>query len=237
MTRSIDTLKKMAGEKAAEYVESGMVVGLGTGSTAVYATHAIGQKIQDGRLHHILGIPTSEQTAQQAQEAGIPLTTLDDHPVIDLTIDGADEIDPDLNLIKGLGGALLREKIVAAASKQMIIVGDERKVVAQLGTLAPVPVEVIRFAQRPLREFLTSLGAQVALRLDDEGKRPFITDEGNIILDCTFPGGIPAPAALAQTLIAQPGVVEHGLFLGLATLAVVASPQSVRLLKRTTSGE
>jgi len=233
MTTAVDTLKKMAGEKAAEYVESGMVVGLGTGSTAVYATLAIGQKLQDGRLQHILGIPTSEQTARQAREAGIPLTTLDDNPVIDLTIDGADEIDPDLNLIKGLGGALLREKIVAAASKQMIIVGDERKVVTQLGTLAPVPVEVIRFAQRPLREFLTSLGAQVALRLDRETEaRPFITDEGNIILDCTFPGGISDPAALAHTLIARPGVVEHGLFLGFATLAVVATPDGVKLFER-----
>ena len=118
MTADITELKKMAGERAAEWVESGMVVGLGTGSTAVYATRAIGQRLQDGRLHHILGIPTSEQTARQAQEAGIPLTTLDDHPIIDLTIDGADEIDPHLNLIKGLGGALLREKIVAAASRR-----------------------------------------------------------------------------------------------------------------------
>lgn len=234
MTEDIAKLKKMAGERAAEWVESGMVVGLGTGSTAVYATRAIGQRLQDGRLHHILGIPTSEQTAHQAQEAGVPLTTLDDHPVIDLTIDGADEIDPHLNLIKGLGGALLREKIVAAASRCMIVVGDMRKVITKLGTLAPLPVEVIPFAQRPVHNYLTSLGAQVALRHDKElGQRPFRTDEGNIILDCTFPQGIDDPAALAQTIIAQPGVVEHGLFLNLATLAVIATPDGLQILRRS----
>ncbi|MBP6469062.1 MAG: ribose-5-phosphate isomerase RpiA [Chloroflexi bacterium] len=234
MTADITELKKMAGERAAEWVESGMVVGLGTGSTAVYATRAIGQRLQDGRLHHILGIPTSEQTARQAQQAGIPLTTLDNHPMIDLTIDGADEIDPHLNLIKGLGGALLREKIVAAASKRLIIVSDARKVITKLGTLAPLPVEVIPFARRPVYDFLTSLGAQVALRPDrDLGQRPFLTDEGNIILDCTFPQGIDDPTALAQTIIAQPGVVEHGLFLNLASLAVIAAPDGLQILKRS----
>lgn len=234
MTVDIAELKKLAGERAAEWVESGMVVGLGTGSTAVYATRAIGQRLQDGRLHHILGIPTSEQTARQAQEAGIPLTTLDDHPIIDLTIDGADEIDPHLNLIKGLGGALLREKIVAAASRRMIVVSDARKVIAKLGTLAPLPVEVIPFARRPVYDYLTSLGAQVTLRRDRElEQRPFLTDEGNIILDCTFPQGIDDPAALAQTIIAQPGVVEHGLFLNLATLAVIAAPDGLQILKRS----
>ncbi len=234
MTVDIAELKKLAGERAAEWVESGMVVGLGTGSTAVYATRAIGQRLQDGRLHHILGIPTSEQTARQAQEAGIPLTTLDDHPIIDLTIDGADEIDPHLNLIKGLGGALLREKIVAAASRRMIVVSDARKVIAKLGTLAPLPVEVIPFARRPVYDYLTSLGAQVTLRRDRElEQRPFLTDEGNIILDCTFPQGIDDPATLAQTIIAQPGVVEHGLFLNLATLAVIAAPDGLQILKRS----
>ncbi|MBK8987019.1 MAG: ribose-5-phosphate isomerase RpiA [Chloroflexi bacterium] len=232
MSREAAELKRMAGEKAAEFVASGMVVGLGTGSTAVYATRAIGQMLQDGRLHHIYGIPTSEQTARDAQEAGIPLTTFDDHPVLDLTIDGADEIDPNLALIKGLGGALLREKIVATASRQMIIVGEARKVVAQLGTLAPLPVEVIRFARRPVYDFLCSLGAQPTLRLArGGGERPFLTDEGNYILDCAFPGGITDPAALAQTIIACPGVVEHGLFLGLASLAIVADTDGLTLLQ------
>lgn len=233
MTPSTEELKKMAGEKAAEFVQSGMVVGLGTGSTAVFVVRAIGQKLQDGRLHNILGIPTSERTARQAEAAGVPLTTLNDHPHIDLTIDGADEIDPHLNLVKGLGGALLREKIVAAASAQLIIAGDQSKLVDQLGTSAPLPVEVIPFAQRPLQAFLAGLGAQVTLRLDKEtGAWPFITDEGNVILDCAFPGGIPDPHALAQTIIARPGVVEHGLFLGLADLAVVAADSGVMVLPK-----
>jgi ribose 5-phosphate isomerase A len=230
----VTELKRMAGERAADFVESGMVVGLGTGSTAVFATRAIGQKLQDGRLHHLLGIPTSEQTAREAAAAGIPLTTLDDHPHIDLTIDGADEIDPHLNLIKGLGGALLREKIVAAASAQLIIVSDRSKVVTRLGTLAPLPVEVIRFAQRPVYDFLCSLGAQPVLRLVKGAERPFITDEGNIILDCTFPDGLTNPAALAQTIIACPGVVEHGLFLHLATLALIAGDEGVTTIRRET---
>ncbi len=231
----VTELKRQAGERAAEFVASGMIVGLGTGSTAVFATRAIGQKLQDGRLQHILGIPTSEQTAREAAAAGIPLTTLDDQPHLDLTIDGADEIDPHLNLIKGLGGALLREKIVAAASAQLIIVSDRRKVVARLGTLAPLPVEVIRFAQRPVYDFLCSLGAQPVLRLaKGNGERPFITDEGNIILDCTFPGGLTDPVALAQTIIACPGVVEHGLFLNLATLAIIAGDEGVTTLRRET---
>ena len=234
MTTDVTQLKKQAGEKAAEFVASGMVVGLGTGSTAVYATRAIGQMLQDGRLQRILAIPTSDQTAREAREAGIPLTTFDDHPIIDVTIDGADEIDPHLNLIKGLGGALLREKVVATASKRLIIIGDERKIVAKLGTRAPVPVEVIQFAQRPVCDFLTSLGARVTLRRERNGEeRPFITDENNIILDCTFPQGIDDPAALAQTIIARPGVVEHGLFLNLATLAVVAAPDGIKILKRS----
>jgi len=234
MAASIEELKKAAGEKAAGFVASGMVVGLGTGSTAVYATQTIGQMLQDGRLHNILAIPTSDETRQLAQESGIPLTTLDDHPHIDLTIDGADEIDPNLNLIKGLGGALLREKVVAAASARLIIVADERKIVDRLGTRAPVPVEVIQFAQRPAHDFLAGLAAQVSLRRAENGSaRPFITDEGNIIWDCTFTGGLDDPAVTAQAIIAQPGVVEHGLFLGLATLAVVATTDGIKLLKRT----
>ncbi len=232
MTPDVAELKKMAGEKAAEFVESGMVIGLGTGSTAVYATRAIGQKLQDGRLRHVLAIPTSAQTARQAQEAGVPLTDFDAHPILDLTIDGADEIDPQLNLIKGLGGALLREKVVAAASKRLIIVADERKLVAKLGTRAPVPVEVIQFAQRPTHDFLATLAAEVRLRQAADGaERPFVTDEGNVIWDCAFLNGLDDPAATARAIIAQPGVVEHGLFLGLATLAVVATTDGVQIFK------
>jgi ribose 5-phosphate isomerase A len=226
---SLDDLKRQAALKAVEFVQSGMIVGLGTGSTAVHATHAIGEMLANGRLHHILAIPTSQTTAQQAQQAGIPLTTLNQHPEVDITIDGADEIDPHLNLIKGLGGALLREKIVAIASQRVIIISDERKRVSQLGSRAPVPVEVIRFAQHPVTHYLQSLGARVVLR--QENDETFITDEGNIILDCHF-GPINEPQQLAQAIRQRPGVVEHGLFLNLATKAIIASSQGLDIVSK-----
>ncbi len=228
----LDELKRRAGEKAVELaVQPGMVIGLGTGSTAVHAVRKIGQLWRAGKLPDIIGIPTSEATAQEAAKFGIPLGTLADYPVIDVTIDGADEIDPDFNLIKGLGGALLREKIVASASKQMVIVADYRKKVTQLGTRAPLPVEVIPFAERPVTDYLFSLGARVEKRLV-AGSRPYRTDENNIILDCTF-AGISDPANLAQMIRAQPGVVEHGLFLGLATAVVLATPNGVEILAKS----
>jgi len=223
-----ETLKRMAAERAVEYVQSGMVVGLGTGSTAVFAVRRIGALLAEGTLQRIVGIPTSDATARAAEQAGIPLGTLDDYPAVDVTIDGADEIDPQLNLIKGLGGALLREKIVAAASRRLVIVADESKRVAQLATRAPVPVEVIRFARRPVAGYLASLGARVVERQRDG--RPFITDEGNVILDCHF-AGLSNPRQMAQLIRAQPGVVEHGLFLGMATEAVVAGAGGVVVLE------
>ena len=233
MSKSIEVLKKEAGEQAAAYVESGMVVGLGTGSTAVHAVRAIGQMLGNGRLHNILGIPTSEETRREAERLGIPLTNFDENPVIDLTIDGADEIDPNFNLIKGLGAALLREKIVATASKQMIVVIDNRKVVDKLGTRAPVPVEVIPFARQPVAAYLKSLGARPVLRLDREtGQNPVITDENNIILDCWFDGGLDNPVEMGRAIRSQPGVVEHGLFFNLATRAVVAAPEGIKILER-----
>lgn len=228
----IEELKRQAAEKAVEQIESGMVVGLGTGSTAVYAVRALGRLLQNGRLSHIIAIPTSEATAALAREWAIPLTTLNDHPVIDLTIDGADEIAPNLDLTKGLGGALLREKIVAAASKRNIIIADHTKLVEKLGSRAPIPVEVVGFAERPLTLFLESLGAQVVRRSAKYGSgNPFITDEGNIILDCHV-SPLDNPAAFAQATISKPGVVEHGLFLGLATQAIVAMPDEVVTLSR-----
>ncbi len=226
---AIEELKRQAAERAVEYIQSGMVVGLGTGSTAVFAVRRIGELLAEGRLQRIVGIPTAEVTAREAERAGIPLGTLDDHPVVDVTIDGADEIDPHLNLIKGLGGALLREKIVAAASRRLIIIADDSKRVEQLATRAPVPVEVIQFARRPVADYLASLGAQVVERRKD-GER-FITDEGNLILDCHFPG-LPNPSEIAQLIRAQPGVVEHGLFLGMATEAIVAGERGVLVLER-----
>ncbi len=226
---TIEELKRQAAERAVEYIQSGMVVGLGTGSTAVFAVRRIGQLLAAGRLQRIVGIPTAEVTAREAERAGVPLGTLDDHPSVDVTIDGADEIDPHLNLIKGLGGALLREKIVAAASRRLIIIADAGKRVEQLATRAPVPVEVIQFARRPVADYLASLGAQVVERR--KGGERFITDEGNLILDCHFPG-LPNPSEIAQLIRAQPGVVEHGLFLGMATEAIVAGERGVLVLER-----
>ena len=226
---AIEELKRQAAEQAVAYIQSGMVVGLGTGSTAVFAVRRIGELLAAGRLQRIVGIPTAEVTAREAERAGVPLGTLDDHPSVDVTIDGADEIDPQLNLIKGLGGALLREKIVAAASRRLIIIADDSKRVDQLGTRAPVPVEVVVFARRPVADYLASLGARGVERRQD-GER-FITDEGNLILDCHFPG-LPNPSEMAQLIRAQPGVVEHGLFLGMATEAIVAGERGVRVLER-----
>lgn len=226
---AIEELKRQAAERAVEYVQSGMVVGLGTGSTAVFAVRRIGELLAAGQLQRITGIPTADVTAREAEHLGIPLGTLDDHPSVDVTIDGADEIDPQLNLIKGLGGALLREKIVAAASRRLIIVADDSKRVEQLGTRAPVPVEVVPFARRPVADYLASLGARVIERRKN-GER-FITDEGNIILDCHFPGLL-NPPEMAQLIRAQPGVVEHGMFLGMATEAVVAGKRGIVVLER-----
>lgn len=227
----ITELKRQAAETAVTFIESGMVVGLGTGSTAVHAVRAVGRLLQQGALQNIVAIPTSEQTARDAEALHIPLVTFDTHPVIDITIDGADEADPNLDVIKGLGGALLREKIVAAVSKRFVIVADHSKRVTQLGSKAPVPVEVIPFAERPVADYLQSLGARVEKRLDKVGERPYRTDENNIILDCYF-GPIPQPRQLATAIRQQPGVVEHGLFLGMATDVIFATPDGIVSLTR-----
>lgn len=223
------SLKRIAAEKAVEYIQSGQVIGLGTGSTVNYAIAKIGKLIREGALKDILAIPTSKQTEKLAKEEGIPLTTLEEHPVIDLTIDGADEVDPLLNLIKGLGGALLREKIVAKASKQEIIVVDDSKLVEALGTKAPLPVEVLPFAWKLLEKELAKLDCKPMLRLKD-GER-FLTDQGNYIFDCYF-SSIKDPYALEQKLNDIPGAIEHGLFLDLADMVIVASAAGVKILKR-----
>jgi ribose 5-phosphate isomerase A len=225
-----EELKRATGYRAAEYVQSGMVVGLGSGTTARYATLCLAEKLRSGGLHNIVGIPTSEATAELARQGGIPLTTLDEHPAIDLTIDGADEVDPRLNLIKGQGGAQLREKIVAFASRIEIIVVDSSKLVQKLGTLAPVPVEVIRFGWHSTQAALERTGGVVTLRL--KAGVPFITDEGNYILDCRYNPAIVDPANLATAIKVIPGVVEHGLFLGMAQRVVVASPDGVQVLEK-----
>jgi ribose 5-phosphate isomerase A len=220
-----DQLKQAAGERAVEWIESGMVVGLGTGSTTVFAIRRLGELVGSGQLAEIVGIPTSQASEQLAQEVGIPLTTLADHPTIDLTIDGADEVDPEWNIIKGGGGALLREKVVAQASLREVIVVDDGKLVERLGSTRAVPVEVLQFAWKPEADYLADLGAEVVVRRADGGE-PYVTDEGNWILDCTF-APIADPGRLAAQLSRRAGVVEHGLFLGLATDLVVASATGV----------
>lgn len=223
-------LKKQAAERAVDFVESGMVVGLGSGSTTLYAVRRIGELVREGGLKDIVGVPTSESTAAEARRLRIPLTTLETSPVVDLTIDGADEVAPNFDLIKGGGGALLREKIVAQASQREIIVVDESKLTPVLGTKWAVPVEVIPFGWIPEGNFLASLGADVKLR-QTAGGEPYVTDQGNWILDARF-GPIEEPAALAAAMVARAGIVEHGLFLELATDVIVAGPNGVRHLGR-----
>jgi len=221
--------KRLAAWQAVEAVESGMVLGLGAGSTALLAIQRLGQLIAQGRLDNILGVPCSEQVAAQARAAGISLTSLEERPSLDLTIDGADEVDPQLNLIKGGGGALLREKIVAQASRREIIVVDESKLSPKLGTRWPLPVEVVPFGWPGQAAFLESLGARVKLRRGDRDQ-PFVTDGGNYILDAHF-GPLADPAGLAARLQERAGLVEHGLFLGLADEVIVAGRDGLSRLK------
>jgi ribose 5-phosphate isomerase A len=222
--------KRQAAEEAVTFIASGMVVGLGHGSTAIFARRRIAEFLKTGRLKAILGVPCSHLVEQEARLLGIPLTSLEEHPLIDVTIDGADEVDPQLDLIKGAGGALLREKIVAQASRREIIVIDESKLVSNLGTHKLLPVEVCTFGWRTQAEYLQSLGARVEVRKEGDGG--FVhTDQGNLILDCAF-GPINQPAALAALLDARSGIVGHGLFLGLATDVICAGPEGIRHLRR-----
>lgn len=217
--------RQRAAERALDYVENGMAIGLGTGSTASFMLRGLAARLAEGRLQRIVGVPTSEQTAALARELGIPLTTLDQHPSLDLALDGADEIDPHLRLIKGLGGAMLREKIVAASAKRFIVMASDRKRVERLGERSPLPVEVVAFGMPLCMRRLAALGGKPVLRRDRTGA-PFVTDEGHLILDCHF-GVIADPEALATAICAIPGVVAHGLFLGMASLAVIAGPDGV----------
>jgi ribose 5-phosphate isomerase A len=221
---AVDQRKRAAAERAVEWVESGMTVGLGTGSTAVWAIRAIGAALQDGRLHDIVGVPTSRVSEHDARAAGIPIATLAERPVVDLTIDGADEVDPALNLIKGHGGALLREKVVAQASRREVIVVDDSKPSPQLGTKMSLPVEVLQFAAAIERAYLESLGAHVTQRGGEA--TPFVTDEGNWIYDCAF-GPIDDVDRLSAQLHERAGIVEHGLFLGLTSDLLIAAETGV----------
>jgi ribose 5-phosphate isomerase A len=230
MTDPRDALKQAAAMAAVALVQDGMIVGLGTGSTAAFAIDGLIARVRDHGLK-ILGIPTSEHSAKQARDGGITLTDFAHHTKVDLTIDGADEIARDsLNLIKGLGGALLREKIVAAASDRLIIIADEPKLVTQLGETAPVPVEVVAFGWETTALRLTKLGARPVLRQAADGAA-FRTDSGNLIVDCHF-GPIADPVALEDALSSVVGVVETGLFIGLASAALVATPGGVLRFNR-----
>ncbi len=223
--RDVELLKRRAAEAAVRHVEPGMVVGLGAGSTSLKALECISERLAQGTLTDILGVPCSDQVATDAQRLGIPLTTLESHPAIDLTIDGADEVDPQLRVIKGGGGALLREKIVAQASAREIIIVDDRKLSAQLGVQWALPVEVIPFGLRAHVDFVAGLGATVQARTGFDGC-PFRTDSGNLILDCRF-GPIDDPESIAAALERRAGIVEHGLFLDLVTDLIVASPADI----------
>lgn len=219
--------KEAAARASVKFVHDGDVVGLGTGSTAQYAVRLLADQVRSGL--RIQGIPTSIGTRDLAQGLGIPLTTLDQFQEIDVTIDGADEINPQLCLIKGGGGALLREKVIASASRKLVIIADSSKQVAVLGKF-PLPVEVIAFAQPLIEKRIAGLGAEVRERLSADGKA-FVTDEGHRILDCNF-GHIDDPAALANALKAIPGIVEHGLFVGMADIVLIAKDDQILQLEK-----
>jgi ribose 5-phosphate isomerase A len=221
-------LKQAAAESAVALVEDGMILGLGTGSTAKLAVEVLGKRVAEGL--RVIGIPTSEFTGKQARSLGITISTLDDYPQVDLTIDGADEVEHGtLNLIKGRGGALLREKIVASASKRLAIVVDESKLVDRLGSQFAVPVEVVPFGWRSAERKLQGLGANTKLRPGSDEK-PYVTDGGHYIVDCGF-GPIADPTKLERELNSIVGVVEHGLFLAMATQVIVAAEDGIRVLR------
>ncbi len=226
-----DDLKKQAAEAALAHVRAGMKLGLGTGSTAAHFIDALAARVRAGL--DVIGVPTSQETARQAREGGIELSSLDETPRLDLTIDGADEIGPGLVLIKGGGGALLREKIIANASQRMLVIADESKVVATLGAF-PLPIEIVAFGIGATRIAIETaagrLGLDGELVLRQHAGREYRTDGGNVILDASF-GPISDPQALACALAAIPGIVEHGLFIGLASSALVAGAGGVREIK------
>ena len=227
-TEKSELLKRKAAEKAVEFIKSGMVLGFGTGSTFKHVLDILAEKLKSKEIKNIIGIPTSEKTKVLAEKLNIPCGKLSDHPTLDLTIDGADEVDNKLNLIKGGGGALLREKIIAQASKKYIIIVDESKLSNYLGEKWSVPIEVIKIALEVETKYLQSLGAEVILRKNENGK-PFITDEGNYILDTNF-GAIKNPKKLDKKLNKRAGIAEHGLFINIVDRVISASDNGIKSL-------
>lgn len=228
-------LKKLAAQKAIEYVQNGMVLGLGTGTTVFHFITILGEMLANGELNNIIAVPTSESTASLAHSLHIPLTSLSKYPSLDLAVDGADEVDPHLNLIKGLGKALLREKVVESHANQFIVIVDESKVVQKLGQKQPLPVEIIQFEADAHVRWLNTLGCKATLWLEDDGK-PVITDNGNFLARCWFNHnsgqGINNPYQLARTLAERAGIVEHGLFLDMAERVIVAGINGLQILER-----
>jgi ribose 5-phosphate isomerase A len=225
-----DTRKARAAEEAVREVVSGQILGLGSGSTAAIAVTRIGERFQHGELRDIVGVPTSEATRAIAERYGIPVAPIDAYAAIDLAIDGADEVGPGLDLIKGLGGALLREKAVERKAKRFVVIVDDSKLVARLGTKAPVPLEVAPASWRDLLEPLRTLGGDPILREGPSGART--TDQGNYLIDCWFRAGIADAHALAARFEAIPLVLEHGLFLGMADVVIVADAHGIRRIDR-----
>jgi ribose 5-phosphate isomerase A len=225
----MEQLKQKAGEEAAKRIVNGQKIGLGTGSTVRYFLEVLGRRLAEGDLSDIVGVPTSERTETIAHSLNIALTTLEEASVLDLCVDGADEVDPKLNLIKGLGGALLREKIVASASRYFIVIVDKAKIVKKLGQDCPVPVEVLPFGWNITAEQIIAIGGKPMLRM--ENASPYKTDQGNHILDCHF-GAIESPEDLGRQLDSFPGVLGHGLFLGSADEVIIGTPDGVEVLKR-----
>jgi len=230
----VQELKRKAAEKAVEYVRPGMVLGLGGGSTAALAIKRIGELVQEGKLDDIYGVPCSTKVEARAREYGVPLTSLDDEAELDLTIDGADEVDDDLNLIKGGGGALVWEKIVAEVSRREIIVVDESKLSAVIGTNEPVPVEVLYFGLRTHRAYLEELGAETSIRTVENGTK-YVSDNGNFIIDCDY-GAIEEPRRLAAQIKQRPGIIDHGLFVDYADDVIVAGEDGIRHLRADRHG-
>lgn len=219
----LEMRKREAALRALDLVTSGTTVGLGSGSTARYFVEGLGERLRDGALRDVNGVPTSDGTEALARRHGIPIAELGEHGV-DIDVDGMDEVTPALDAVKGLGGAMAREKIVAAAARRFVLIGDDRKRVTRLGERSPVPVEALPFGVRRTGQRLRELGARPVLRL--VGEQPYRTDNGNLVLDCHFDGPFD-PAGLADALGALPGVVEHGLFLGMAARAFVATDTGV----------
>ncbi|KAK3040744.1 hypothetical protein RJ639_029266 [Escallonia herrerae] len=236
-----DELKKIAAYKAVEFVESGMVLGLGTGSTAKHAVSRIGELLQQGKLHNIVGIPTSKITHEQALSVGIPLSDLDAHPVLDLAIDGADEVDPFMNLVKGRGGSLLREKMVEGACKKFVVIVDESKLVKHLGGSGlAMPVEIVpfcwKFTAKRLELMFEEAGCVGKLRRFVGNGEPFVTDNGNYIVDLYFKRDIGDLRAASDAILRLAGVVEHGMFLDMATTLIVAGELGVTVKNKEVLG-